>query len=115
MVARFVRDEEAVGSNPASPTRIIKGLRRFSADIRGSNSREIWLSLHRLAWTPNEPVDAVPGELNFAHEIEHNQNHKDEAQAAVQTVTDAVTFGGNASDQNQQQDDEEDGGESHDW
>ena len=48
------------------------------------------------------------GGLNFAHEIEHKQNHEDEAQAAVQTVADAVTFGGNASDQNQQQDDEED-------
>lgn len=52
--------------------------------------------------------------LNFPHEIKHKQNHEHEAQAAVQTVADAVAFGGNASDQNQQQDDEEDGGKSHD-
>ena len=48
MVARFVRDEEVVGSNPATPTVVIAGQGSFSS--HGMRPLIVFAGA-RLAWT----------------------------------------------------------------
>lgn len=52
--------------------------------------------------------------LYFPHKIKDQQNHQNESDPPVKTMTYAIASGGNAADQNQHENNKKDSSESHD-